>query len=315
MSSRDAGHDAMIDTPAPSGFAATLGRREFAITAEITPPVSGAPDELLAMAEPFRGRVDALNVTDGPRGLVHMSSLAAAAILTANGIEPILQMTCRDRNRIAMQADLLGASALGVRNILALRGDDPPAGQDPPARAVFDLDSRELIEIATRMQADGTCGEDRKIATRPALFMGAADTPVDPPDGWRPDSLIAKADAGASFIQTQLCFDVALIRRYVGRLRALGLTGRLHILIGMGPLASARSARWMRDNLWGVVMPDGIIARMEQAADPAAEGIAVCAEMIEALRDIDGVAGAHLMAPVRAAGILDVLSRVRPQGG
>ena len=297
---------------ADSGLAAVLERGGFALTAEITPPVSGAPDELLALAEPFRGRVDALNVTDGPRALVHMSSLAAAAILAGRRIEPILQMTCRDRNRIAMQGDLLGASALGIRNILALRGDEPPPDQHPPAKAVFDLDSRELIEIATRMRVEGTCGGDRRIATKPVLFMGAADTPIDPPAGWRPDSLVAKADAGARFIQTQLCFDIGVIRRYIAALSQAGLTERLNILIGLGPLASARSARWMRDNLWGVIVPDAIIERMERAADPAAEGIRICVELIEALQELPGVAGAHLMAPVNALTILDVLAEIRP---
>lgn len=291
-----------------------MGSGRFVFTAELTPPVSGSPDDLLAMAEPFRGRVDALNVTDGPRALVHMSSLAAAAILSSNGIEPILQMTCRDRNRIALQADLLGASALGIRNILALRGDDPPADQHPPAKPVFDMDARELIETATRMAQDGVCATDRPIVTRPRFFMGAADTPIDPPAGWRPDGLTAKADAGAGFVQTQLCFDLDIISRYVGRLVDLGVTERLKILIGTGPLASARSARWMRDNLWGVLVPDGIIGRLEQAADPAAEGVAVCTELIEAMRGIPGIAGVHLMAPVKALSILDVLARVPPEG-
>jgi len=297
-----------------SGLATVLGSERFAITAELTPPVSGSADDLLAMAEPFRGRVDALNVTDGPRALVHMSSLAAAAILASSGIEPILQMTCRDRNRIAMQADLLGASALGIRNVLALRGDDPPADQDPPAKPVFDMDSRELIEVAIRMTRDGVCATDRPIVTRPWFFMGAADTPIDPPADWRADGLMAKADAGAAFVQTQLCFDIDIIRRYSARLVDLGVTERVKILIGTGPLASARSARWMRDNLWGVLMPDSVIDRLVRAADQAAEGIAVCAELIEAMRDMPGIAGVHLMAPVRPLNILDVLARVRPGG-
>lgn len=304
----------MENTGGASGLARALGSGRFVLTAEVTPPVSGAPDELLALAEPFRGRVDGLNLTDGPRALVHMSSLAAAAILAANNMEPILQMTCRDRNRIAIAADLLGASALGVRNILALRGDDPPADLDPPAKAVFDMDSRELIEMAMRMERDGVCAGDRPITTRPRFFMGAADTPVDPPDGWHPDGLIAKADAGAAFVQTQLCFDIDVIRRYVGRLAELGVTERLKILIGTGPLASARSARWMRKNLWGVLVPDDVIDRLERAADQAAEGIAICSELIEAMRAIPGIAGAHLMAPVRAHSILDVLARVRIEG-
>ena len=297
-----------------SGLATVLGNDQFAITAELTPPVSGSPDDLLALAEPFRGRVDALNVTDGPRALVHMSSLAAAAILTANGIEPILQMTCRDRNRIAMQSDLLGASALGIRNILALRGDDPPTDQTPAAKPVFDMEAREVIETATRMAQDGVCATDRPIVTRPQLFMGAADTPIDPPADWRPDGLMAKADAGARFVQTQLCFDLEVIRRYIGRLVDLGVTERLRILIGMGPLASGRSARWMRDNLWGVLLPDRIIDRLEQAADPTVEGIEICVELIEELKDNSGVAGVHLMAPVKTLSILDVLEKVRPEG-
>ena len=300
----------MTGAASTSGLAEILGRGGFALTAEITPPVSGAADELLALAAPFRGRVDALNVTDGPRALVHMSSLAAAAILVRDGIEPILQMTCRDRNRIAMQGDLLGAAALGIRNVLALRGDDPPADADPPAKPVFDLDSRALIEIATRMMTRGVCEGGRQIATKPALFMGAADTPVDPPAGWRPDGLIAKAEAGAKFVQTQLCFDIAVIRRYIARLAEAGLTQRLHVLIGLGPLASARSARWMRAHLWGVIVPDAIVERMERAADPASEGRRICVELIEALRETPGVAGAHLMAPVSALSILDVLTDI-----
>jgi methylenetetrahydrofolate reductase (NADPH) len=297
-----------------SELATALLNGRFAITAELTPPVSGSADDLLALAEPFRGKIDALNVTDGPRALIHMSSLAAAAILSANGIEPILQMTCRDRNRIAMQADLLGASALGIRNILSLRGDDPPTDQNPAPKPVFDMDARELIETATRMTQDGVCGPDRPILSRPHFFMGAADTPIDPPADWRPEGLFVKADAGAGFVQTQLCFDVGVIGRYIDRLVDLGVTDRLKILIGMGPLASARSARWMRDNLWGVLVPDSVIDRLEQAADPPAEGIAICSELIEAMRTMPGVAGVHLMAPIKALNILDVLANVRPEG-
>ena len=294
-----------------SGLAKVLGTDSFATTAELTPPVSGSPDDLLSMADPFRGKVDALNVTDGPRALIHMSSLAAAAILSQNGIEPILKMTCRDRNRIAMQADLLGASALGIRNILALRGDDPPADQNPAPKPVFDMETREVIEVATKMSRDGVCATDRPIITPPQYFMGAADTPIDPPDDWRPEGMMVKADAGAAFVQTQLCFDIDVIRRYIGRLVDLRMTDRVKVLIGTGPLASARSAQWIRDNLWGVLVHDGIIDRMEQAADPVAEGIAVCSE---AIQSIPGIAGVHLMAPVKALSIPDVLTRVRPVG-
>ena len=291
------------ETAAESGFARTLLNGEFAITAELVPPASGAPDELLALAEPFRGLVDALNVTDGPRAMVHMSGLAGAALLVREGIEPILQLTCRDRNRIALQADLLGASAVGVRNVLILRGDDPDTNEIPPPKPVFDVDSRDLIQLAARMRDGEALASGREIATAPRLFIGAADTPVDPEPGWRPTGLARKIEAGAGFVQTQLCWDIEIVRRYAAVLEAAGLTDRMFLLIGLGPLASARSARWMRDNLWGVRIPDSIVDRLEAAADRKAEGIAICAELIRAFAGIPGVAGVHLMAPVGLSSI------------
>ncbi|MCY4548567.1 MAG: methylenetetrahydrofolate reductase [Defluviicoccus sp.] len=291
------------ETAAESGFARTLLNGEFAITAELVPPASGAPDELLALAEPFRGLVDALNVTDGPRAMVHMSALAGAAILDRAGIEPILQFTCRDRNRIALQADLLGASAVGVRNVLILRGDEPDPAEIPPPKPVFDVDSRDLIQLAARMRAGEAFASGREIATPPRLFIGAADTPVDPEPGWRPTGLTRKIEAGAGFVQTQLCWDIDVVRRYARALEEAGITDRAFLLIGIGPIASARSARWMRDNLWGVQIPDPIIERLERAADPKAEGIAICAELIRELAGVRGVSGVHLMAPVGLSAI------------
>ncbi len=291
------------ETAAESGFARTLLNGEFAITAELVPPASGAPDELLESAEPFRGLVDALNVTDGPRAMVHMSALAGAAILDRAGIEPILQFTCRDRNRIALQADLLGASAVGVRNVLILRGDEPDPAEIPPPKPVFDVDSRDLIQLAARMRAGEAFASGREIATPPRLFIGAADTPVDPEPGWRPTGLTRKIEAGAGFVQTQLCWDIDVVRRYARALEEAGITDRAFLLIGIGPIASARSARWMRDNLWGVQIPDPIIDRLERAADPKAEGIAICAELIRELAGVRGVSGVHLMAPVGLSAI------------
>ena len=291
------------ETAAESGFARALLNGAFAVTAEITPPASGAPDELLALAEPFRGLVDALNVTDGPRAMVHMSALAAAAILTRAGLEPILQLTCRDRNRIALQADLLGASAVGVRNVLVLRGDEPDTNEIPPPKPVFDMDSRDLIQVAAKMRAGEALASGREIATAPRLFIGAADTPVDPEPGWRPTGLARKVEAGAGFVQTQLCWDIGIVRRYAEALEQAGLTDRAFLLIGIGPIASARSARWMRDNLWGVQIPDAVIDRLEGAADQKEEGTAICAELIRELAGIQGVAGVHLMAPVGLSAI------------
>jgi methylenetetrahydrofolate reductase (NADPH) len=288
---------------AASALARTLGSGSFALTAEIAPPVSGAPDALLARAEALRGLVDAVNVTDAASARVAMSSLAAAAILARAGIEPVLQITCRDRNRIAIQSDLLGAAALGVRNVLALTGDDPKAGDQPDAKPVFDLASGDIIRIAAAMRDRGVVASGREIDSPPPLFIGCADLPVDPKPDWRPDSLKAKADAGAQFVQTQLCWDVALIRRYVARLAEHGLTERLHILVGVGPLASARSAIWMREHLFGVIVPDAVIARLEGAADQKSEGTRICAEMLDELATIPGIAGAHLMAPVNPGDI------------
>ena len=289
--------------PAESRLVRTLLNGDFAVTAEITPPASGDPAHLLDKAEPLRGWVDAVNVTDGASARVAMSSLAAAALLARSGIEPVLQFTFRDRNRIALQSDLLGASALGIYNLLILRGDDPSAGDQPDAKPVFDMDSRDLIRATSRMRDDGIMPSGQPLDPAPKFFIGAADPPIDPPQDWWPEGLDGKAKAGAQFVQTQLCYDIDVTRRYIDRLRDLGLTDRLFILIGIGPLASARSARWMRDNLWGVVMPDAIIDRLDKAVDAKREGIRICAELLEQLVEIPGVSGAHLMAPLHTDGI------------
>ncbi len=284
--------------PTPEGrLARTLGQGHFAITAEVTPPVSGGTEKLLAKAEPLRGCADAVNVTDGASARVHMSSLAAAASIAANGIEPVLQLTCRDRNRIAQKSDLLGAAALGIHNLLMLRGDDPSVGDQPDAKPVFDLESGDLLQAAAEMRDRALLPSGREIDTPPRFFLGGADMPIDPPADWRPESLLRKIEAGAQFAQTQFCFDIEITRRYIARLAEHGITDSLYILLGIGPLASARSARWMCDNLFGVIIPDALIDRLDKAADAKAEGIAICAELMQQLADIPGVAGAHLMAP------------------
>lgn len=281
-----------------SALAGAFAARRFAVTAELPPPVSASADDLRSRAAALRGHVDAVNVTDGASARAHMSSVAAAALLAADGIEPVLQMTCRDRNRIALQSDLLGAAALGVENLLALRGDDPSAGDQPDAMAVFDLGSRELMETARLMRDEGRLPSGRPIASPPAFVIGAADTPTDPDaGGWAPEGLLAKLDAGASFIQTQFCFDPGVVRRYAAALVDAGVAERCTVLIGVGPVPSARSARWMRDNLWGTTIPDSMVGRLESAADPKAEGVSICAELIADYAGIDGVGGVHLMAP------------------
>jgi methylenetetrahydrofolate reductase (NADPH) len=281
----------------------TLRQGRFAVTAEITPPLSSDPNALLDKGRPLRGLVDGVNVTDGASARTHMASLAAAAILARDGIEPVLQLNTRDYNRIALQSSLIGAAALGIHNVLCLTGDRPEAGDQPDAKAVFDLKSSELVACAATMRDEAKLPSGRAIEEPPRLFIGAADSPIDPPPNWRPEALLAKVAAGIDFVQTQFCFDAAVVRRYAARLIELGLTERLFVLIGIGPLASARSALWMREHLFGTIIPDALIDRLESAEDERAEGRRICVELIAELRDIPGVAGVHLMAPLNAAAV------------
>jgi methylenetetrahydrofolate reductase (NADH) len=222
----------------------SLKAGKFVLTAEVTPPVSCDRADLLAKAEPLRGLADAVNVTDGAGARAHMGALAAAAILDRAGIEPILQIACRDKNRIALQSELMGAAALGIRNLMLLGGDDPKAGDQPETKAVFDIDSKTLLETARRLRDNGTLPTGRKVAGRAAFLIGAADVPLDPPAGWQPAALAAKVSAGAQFVQTQFCMDAAIVRRYVAALASAGLTRQLALLVGVTPLRSAKSARW-----------------------------------------------------------------------
>ena len=312
-----------MTTPSSSAGAAprTDGRMEgvlraghFALTAEIAPPASASAADLLAKAASLKGLADAVNVTDGPGARATMSPLVAAMKLLEAGIEPILQMTCRDRNRIGLQSDLIGAAALGIANVLLLRGDDPTAGDQPDAMPVFDLDAGSLLETAAGLRDRGELPSGRKVAGAAPFFLGAADVPIDPPPDWTPARLKAKIEAGAEFAQTQINLDPALIARYVARLAEHGVTEALHLIVGVAVPASARSARWMRDHLFGTVVPDAVIDRLEQAADPRAEGVRIAVDMIQELAEMPGVAGAHIMAPlnerviprtIRDSGMLD----------
>jgi methylenetetrahydrofolate reductase (NADPH) len=298
-------------TPGPSSFAERLRQGHFVITAEVAPPVSCDAGDLRRKAAPLKGLVDAVNVTDGAGARAAMSALAAAALLHEAGIEPILQIACRDKNRIALQAELMGAAALGIRNLLLLTGDDPKAGDQPDTKAVFDVDSKTLLETARRLRDEATLPTGRAVGGKAAFFLGAADVPIDPPAGWEPNALAGKAKSGAQFVQTQFCMDAAIVRRYVGVLGEAGLTGDLAILIGVNPLRSAKSAAWMKHHLFGTIIADALIKRMEGAADPGREGIAICAELIEELSQIPGVAGVHIMAPGNDAAIPEVIRMVR----
>jgi methylenetetrahydrofolate reductase (NADPH) len=286
-----------------SELQARLRSGQFVVTAEITPPVSTDPADFLRRALPLKGLATAVNVTDGAGAKVHLSSLAAAHFLVQSGIEPIFQMTCRDRNRLALQGDLLGAVSLGIRNILILGGDDPKVGDQPEAKAVFDLDSRGLLAMANRMRKENALPSGTKVGGAIPLVLGAADIPSDPQAGWEPKGLLAKADAGADFLQTQFCMDMGVVRRYAARLVETGVAQRLPILIGVAPIPSARSARWMREKLFGTRIPDEIVNRLEQAKDPKLEGRRICVEVLQQLADTPGIAGAHVMAPMNFAEI------------
>ena len=287
-----------------------LAAGRFVITVEVTPPVSFARADLTAKAAPLKGLADAVNVTDSAGARAHMGALAAAAILIQDGIEPILQLTCRDRNRIGLQSDLMGAAALGIRNMLILRGDDPSAGDQPDAKPVFDLDARGLIETARRLRDDNELPGGRKVAGAAAFFLGAADSPIDPPPGWEPKGLAAKVAAGAQFAQTQFCMDADIVQRYTARLAEHGLSD-LKLIVGIAPLRSGKSARWMKEKLFGTIIPDATVARLEAAADPAAEGRAIAVDLIEQLAAIPGVAGVHIMAPNNDAAVPDVIRAAR----
>jgi methylenetetrahydrofolate reductase (NADPH) len=293
----------------PTNLQDKLRARRFVITAEVTPPVSVDRAELLAKVLPLKGLADAVNITDAAGARAHLGAVTSAAMLVEQGMEPILQFTCRDRNRIALQSELLSAAASGVRNLLMLRGDDPSAGDQPDAVPVFDLDPRSLLETARQLRDAHELPTGRKITGRANFFLGSADNPIDPPPGWRPAGLHAKVAAGAQFVQTQFCMDAGVVRRYMARLTEHGITDELSI--GIVPLRSAKSARWIKETLFGAVIPDALIDRMEKASDPAAEGRRICIDMVRDLADMPSVAGVHIMAPGNDAAVPDIIKAVR----
>lgn len=288
-------------------FRRSLESGHFVVTAELTPPRGADLESLSTAVNVLRPAISAINLTDGAGARVRLSSGAAAIHVKQLGVEPILQATCRDRNRIALQSDLLGAAAFGVENVLVLSGDRVEAGDDPQAKAVFDLDSRQLLAALGTMSRDGRTLSGSELSARPSFFAGAADAPFDPGADWVPENLLAKIAAGARFVQTQYCFDMELLARYMAKLADHGLTEKAYFLVGLGPLRSVAAALWMRDKLWGTVMPDGVIRRMEAARDPRQEGVKICAELMQQARDIKGIAGAHLMAPGAHREIVDAV--------
>lgn len=273
-----------------------LRRGEFAVTAELNPPDSADPEDVYNRARVFDGWVDGINAVDASGANCHMSSVGICALLTRMGYAPIMQIACRDRNRIAIQGDVLGAAAMGVANILCLTGDGVQAGDQPGAKPVFDLDSMSLLETIRVMRDNGKFLSGRKLTTPPKVFLGAAINPFAPPYDFRPLHLGKKIAAGAQFVQSQYCFDVPMFRTFMQKARDLGLTEKVFILCGVGPLASAKTARWMRSNVPGVHIPDAVIERLDGAQDQKAEGKRLCIDIINEVKEIPGVAGVHVMA-------------------
>jgi methylenetetrahydrofolate reductase (NADPH) len=280
----------------------------FVVTAEIVPPVACDRAPLAPKIQALKGLADAVNVTDGAGARAHMGSLAAAVLLLEAGVEPILQLTCRDRNRLALQGDLLAAATLGIENLLLLRGDDPAAGDQPDAKPVFDLDTSTLTTVARDLRDHQKLMSGQRVLGKANFFLGTADTPIDPPAGWRPVRLAAKIAAGAQFAQTQFCMDPAVARRYARCLADNGLAS-FPLVIGIVPLRSARSARWIRENLFGSIIPDAVVDRLERATDPVAEGRRICEETVEQLSETPGIAGVHIMAPGNDAGLAEAVAK------
>ncbi len=270
----------------------------FAVTAELNPPDSADPQEVYDAALVLSEVCDGINATDASGAHCHMSSVAICALLTRAGYEPVFQVSCRDRNRIAIQGDLLGAAAMGVKNVLCLTGDDVSVGDQPQAKRVFDFDSIHLLRTAKIMRDKGMFLSGRKITVPPQLFLGAASNPFVRPFEWRPLRLAKKIEAGADFIQSQYCFDIPRFKEFMTRVRDMGLHERVFFLVGVGPLRSEKTAEFMLNKVPGVHIPNEIVERLRKTPKEKKreEGKKICVEIIQQVREIEGVSGVHVMA-------------------
>ena len=270
----------------------------FAFTGELGPPRGANVEALREKAAHLKGVVDMVNVTDNQTAVVRMSSFAASLFAISEGLEPNFQMVCRDRNRLAMQADILGAYAHGIRNILCLSGDHMQFGDHPQSKGVFDIDSMQLVNTVKIMRDEGTFLSGQKIDVPPRLFIGAAANPFARPYEWRVHRLAKKIAAGADFIQTQCVFNMVRMREWVKQANDMGVTEKAFILAGVTPMKSLGMARYMKKNVPGMDVPDEIINRLKgvKKDDQAKEGIKIACEQIEEFKEMKGVAGVHLMA-------------------
>jgi methylenetetrahydrofolate reductase (NADPH) len=279
---------------APGRLATLLAKHRFVVTSEIVPPAAGSTAQVSDHARALAGVVDAINLTDNPTASARMSPLAAVGAVAAAGIEPTLQLTVRDRNRLAITADLLGAWALGARNLLCLTGDPMAIGDHPDAPTVGDLSVLEVVGLARRLREEGTTLAGKEVSEPPRYLIGVADVPLADP--YDPSRLEQKLDAGADLVWTQIAYDVEALASWADGLRPLGVFERAHVLIGVVPLRSASSAHAL-ERLPGVRVPEAILARLEQAGPDgeAAEGLAATIEVVRGIGAIDGIAGVHLM--------------------
>lgn len=275
-----------------------LNSGKFAVTAECGPPKGADPEVVKSKGKILKDHVDSVNVTDNQTGVVRLCSLAACALLRAEGLDPVLQMVTRDRNRIALQSDVLGASALGIRNILCLSGDHQSFGNQPQAKGVFDIDSVQLIHAVRRMRDAGEIIGGEKLSVPPQLFIGAVANPFADPFKYRAARLATKVDAGAEFIQTQCIFNLNRFKEWMGLVRDYGMADKVYILGGITPIKSARMAEYMAKNVAGMDIPEEVINRMKSAPakEQRQEGIRIAVETIHALKEIKGVHGVHIMA-------------------
>ncbi len=291
------------DIKTDSRLEGVLKKGEFAFTGELGPPKGADRSRVEEKARYLKGSVDAANITDNQTAIVRMSSFAASAIAMDCGLEPVMQITTRDRNRLAIQSDVIGASAMGIRNMLCLSGDHQSFGNHQTAKNVHDIDSVQLVAMLKKMRDEGKfeCGDEIKNFKKadlapPKIFIGAAANPFAEPLDFRVIRLEKKINAGADFIQTQVIYDMERFRKWMDEVREKGLHEKVYILAGITPLKSARMAKYMKENVSGISFTDDIIKRMEQAEDQKTEGIQIALEQIEEMKKMEGVHGVHLMA-------------------
>jgi methylenetetrahydrofolate reductase (NADPH) len=302
-----------VTVEARSGLHRVLLEGRFAVTAELETTDSADPASVHRLADEIRGHVDAVNCTDNSAAHPHISALAAARLLIDRGVEAIVQLACRDRNRLALQADILGAAALGVRNIVCMTGDDVSAGDHPEAKPIYDLDALHLLRIARIMRDRGTYLSGRALSEPPNVLIGAVENPFAPPHDYRPMRLGKKIEAGAEFIQTQICFNVERLRLFMARTAELGLLDHVWILGGVFVPRSARAVRYLRDRVPGIDVPEDVLRRIETvpADRQAEEGVRMALELVEQIRTIPGIGGIHLMS----INNLDAILRVIDEAG